>query len=167
MSLVYIALGSNLGDRLENLRSAIRRLESSYPIRALRASSVYENRAVGMGEADDFLNAVVEVETSLDPDSVLDACLAVELFLGRTRSKGGWAPRTIDLDVIHFESVKMNTDRLTLPHPRIAERDFVAVPLDDLISQRLVDGRSVNEIVSSLEIIDLKRTDLTLLDFHS
>ena len=166
MPLVYIALGGNLGDRLRNLRRALSLLEEGYAIRVLRASPVYENRAVGMGEADDFLNAVVEVETALAPEVVLDACLAVELLLGRTRSKDGWAPRTIDLDVICFEGVEMDTDRLTLPHPRIAERDFVAVPLNDLVSEVSIAGRTVSDIVSSLGSIDLKKTDIVLIDSH-
>lgn len=164
MPLVYIALGSNLGDRMSNLRGALARLSTQFPIKILRASPVYENRAVGMGEADDFLNAIVEVQTDLDSESVLNACLDVEQQLGRTRSNEGWAPRTIDLDLIYFEGVEMDSQRLTLPHPRIAERDFVAVPLLDLAPDLSINGKQVKELIEALERIDLVKTDHTLID---
>jgi len=149
--LAYIALGSNLGDRIGQMRRALELLQDPERLKVLRASPVYQNRAVGMGdEADDFLNAVVEVSSKLKPLELLDACLDVERQLGRVRSKGGWAPRNIDLDLLFYKGAIIREARLTLPHPRIAERDFVAVPLADLAPELKIDGRSANEIVQSL-----------------
>jgi 2-amino-4-hydroxy-6-hydroxymethyldihydropteridine diphosphokinase len=160
--LVSLALGSNVGDRLGNLRGALERLQESGDVRVLRASPVYENRAIGMGEADDFLNAVVELHTSLAPEALLDCCLEVEQQLGRER-KGGWAPRTIDLDLVAYEGVVCATARLNLPHPRIAERDFVAVPLRDLAPDLRIGERTVAEIAACLPADGLRSTAYSLL----
>lgn len=151
MPLAYIALGSNLGDRMGQMRRALELLENDAAIRVLRASPVYQNRAVGMGEgADDFLNAVVEVSSTLQPLDLLDACLDVEQQLGRNRSAAGWAPRTIDLDLLVYTGVTLQGAHLTLPHPRIAERDFVAIPLADLAPQLDIAGRSAGEVAQCL-----------------
>jgi 2-amino-4-hydroxy-6-hydroxymethyldihydropteridine diphosphokinase len=115
-----------------------------------------------MGEADDFLNAVAEIETSLEPEALLDACLEVEQQLGRER-KGGWAPRTIDLDLIHYESVCCETPRLNLPHPRIGERDFVAIPLGDLYPEYKIKGQTIKEVVDGLSVNELRKTDYELV----
>lgn len=158
MSLTYIALGSNLGDRFGQMRRALELLEADFEVTVLRASPVYRNRAVGMGaDAEDFLNAVAEIDSLLEPLDLLDACLAVEQKLGRTRSGEGWAPRTIDLDLLYVEGVSLTDERLTLPHPRIAERDFVAVPLADLAPELEIEGRSVREIVEALAEKQLER----------
>jgi len=149
--LAYIALGSNLGDRIGQMRQALQRLEATGRVRVVRASLVYQNRAVGMGAvAADFLNAVVEVRTALAPLELLDACLDVEQQLGRNRSGAGWTPRTIDLDVLIYDAVCLAEGRLLLPHPRIAERDFVAVPLAELIPTLKINDRSLTEIVVAL-----------------
>ncbi|MGJ8652312.1 MAG: 2-amino-4-hydroxy-6-hydroxymethyldihydropteridine diphosphokinase [Opitutaceae bacterium] len=155
MPIAYLALGSNLGDRLGQMRSAMDALEADYSVRVLAVSAVYQNRAIGMENADDFLNAVASVETELEPEPLLDACLEVENQLGRVRT-GVWAPRTIDLDVLAYEDVVMHTERLHLPHPRIAERDFVAQPLMEVAPDLVVFDRSIQEIVSALPSIDLE-----------
>ncbi|MGC6424525.1 MAG: 2-amino-4-hydroxy-6-hydroxymethyldihydropteridine diphosphokinase [Lentimonas sp.] len=155
MPLAYLALGSNLGDRLGQMRSALNLLEQDYPLRVVGCSVVYQNRAIGMGEADDFLNAVVSIKTELDPELLLDACLTVENQLGRLRT-GEWAPRTIDLDVLAYGDIKLETERLQLPHPRIAERDFVAKPLMDIAPNVVVCGKTVAELVAALPAIDLE-----------
>ena len=162
----YIALGSNLGDRLGQMQQAIGILQSEYAVRVLNASPVYQNRAVGMGDAEDFLNAVTAVETELSPDALLDACLAVESQLGRVRSDV-WAPRTIDLDLLVYGDVELATDRLTLPHPRIAERDFVAKPLLDVAPDLVVFGKSIRRIVDELPSLDLEGVDAVLLVSNS
>ena len=156
MPLAYIALGSNLGDRLGQMREALERLQQYGEVHVLHASSVYQNRAVGMGdEADDFLNAVAEVSTELEPLELLELCLGVEQQLGRTRSTEGWASRTIDLDVLFYEGAEIESQRLTLPHPRIKERDFVAVPLAELAPELEIDGRRLSEIAEKLRSDEL------------
>jgi len=154
--LAYIALGSNLGDRLGQMREALERLQQYGEVHVLHASSVYQNRAVGMGdEAGDFLNAVAEVSTVLEPLELLELCLSVEQQLGRTRSTEGWASRTIDLDVLFYEGAEIESQRLTLPHPRIKERDFVAVPLAELAPELEIDGRRLSEIAEKLRSDEL------------
>jgi len=156
-----LALGSNLGDRLANLRSAVARLEAGGGLLVTRASRIYENRAVGMGEADPFLNAVIEVKTDLAPEALLDRCLEVEDALGRKRSDH-WIPRTIDIDVLIFGETTMASERLVLPHPGIAERDFVLQPLMDIDPDLLIDGKPVRECHAGLESIDLEAIEARL-----
>lgn len=155
LARAYIALGSNLGDRLEQMQSALDRLASgSTELR--RVSAVYENRAVGMGEASPFLNALVEVATSLDPLALLDRCLEVESQLGRLRTRH-WAPRTIDLDVIAYDELELRSERLNLPHPRIEERDFVLFPLRDIAPELRIRGQRVADLAAKLSMDALTR----------
>ncbi|MGB0742921.1 MAG: 2-amino-4-hydroxy-6-hydroxymethyldihydropteridine diphosphokinase [Opitutales bacterium] len=156
MPIAYIALGSNLGDRLGRMLRALELLEQ-IGVSVLRTSPVYENRAIGMGKvAVDFLNSVVEVKSDLAPMPLLEACLEIEQNLGRIRSGDTWLPRTIDLDLLYIEGVEMNEKRLTLPHPRIAERDFVAVPLADLVPDLKIAGQEVREMVEALSVNELR-----------
>ena len=120
------------------------------------ASPVYQNRAIGMGDADPFLNAVVEVQTELGPEALLDVCLAVENKLGRVRT-GGWSPRTIDIDVLIFGQTDIDTERLQLPHPRIAERDFVLRPLADIAPELQLLGQPTKTLLDKLALVELER----------
>lgn len=161
LARAYIALGSNLGDRLEQMQSALDRLASgSTELR--RVSAVYENRAVGMGEASPFLNALVEVATSLDPLALLDRCLEVESQLGRLRTRH-WAPRTIDLDVIAYDELELRSERLNLPHPRIEERDFVLFPLRDIAPELRIRGQRVADLAAKLSMDALTRYHESLM----
>lgn len=154
LTRAFVAFGSNMGDRLETMRAAIRLMTEEGRTRCLSTSPVYENRAVGMGEAEPFLNAVVEFETALDAQALLKMCLSVEEKLGRERT-GSWKPRTIDLDILLFGAESREEADLVLPHPRIAERDFVAQPLMDLAPDLEIEGRSIREIVANLPEFEL------------
>ena len=127
----YIALGSNMGEREENLRSAIAALGKLGTVQAV--SSFYETVAVGAIAQPDFLNAVVEIRTSVPPLALMTRLLRIELEHGRDRSisvpKG---PRTLDLDLLSYDDVVMETVSLTLPHPALGERLFVLVPLAEI-----------------------------------
>ena len=148
LTTAYLALGSNLGDRLAQMRAALELLEAE-GVRVVSCSPVYQNRAIGMGDAEPFLNAVVEVRTELAAEVLLDVCLAVENRLGRVRS-GGWAPRTLDVDILLFGQTSLCSERLSLPHPRIAERDFVLQPLSDLNPELQLFGQSVQDWLQHL-----------------
>lgn len=157
----YVALGSNLGDRLVQMQSALDRL-SCDALRICQVSPVYENRAVGMGEeADPFLNAIAEVETSLAPHDLLDRCLEVEQRLGRVRT-GEWAPRTIDLDVIAYGQEEIQSERLYVPHPRIAERDFVVHPLSVITPDLMVRGERIGDLAAAMPMDELTLREYTL-----
>lgn len=131
----YIGLGSNLGDRLQNLKDAVSLL-GECPLVVLCCSSVYRSEALDMAEQPDFFNMVIGVQTDLPPLSLLEICLEVERKMGRKRivAKG---PRNIDLDLLLLEDRILKSDRLILPHPRMHLRRFVLLPLDEIGAQQM------------------------------
>ncbi|MCM2535559.1 2-amino-4-hydroxy-6-hydroxymethyldihydropteridine diphosphokinase [Neobacillus pocheonensis] len=124
----FIALGSNMGIRYDYLINAIRHLTNYPGIQLVNYSSVYETDPVGYEEQDLFLNMVIEISTEYSALELLDICLKTELELGRKREIK-WGPRTIDLDILTFNQENIETERLTVPHPRMQERAFVMIPL--------------------------------------
>ena len=126
----FVGLGSNLGDRLENLRTAVQLLGAQPGVRVVRSSRVYETAPVGPPQPD-YLNAVVEVRTARSVRGMLDACQAVERRMGRVRAER-WGPRVIDLDLLTYGSEDIAEPDLQVPHPRMHERGFVLVPLLEL-----------------------------------
>jgi len=130
MKTVYLSLGSNVGDRDGNLRAAIERLEAP-DLHVLRVSPVYETEPMELTAQRWFLNLAVEAETTLFPKMLLTRVGRIERDLGRVRTvaKG---PRTIDIDILFYGSSVVETERLKIPHPSIAERRFVLAPLADL-----------------------------------
>jgi len=141
----YLGLGSNLGDRLANLGRAVRELEER-GVRALRSSRVYETDPVGGPPQPEYLNAVVEVGTELEPRELLAVCLEVEAEMGRVRGER-WGPRVIDIDLLTYGGIDMDEPELTVPHPRMHERAFVLVPLLELVADPpLPGGRRVSTL---------------------
>jgi 2-amino-4-hydroxy-6-hydroxymethyldihydropteridine diphosphokinase len=128
--LIYLSLGSNLGDRAANLERAIEAL-SEIGVRVLRRSSIYETEPVDFPAQPWFLNCVVEAETSLVPRRLLEELQAIERKLG-SRKLVPRGPRIIDLDVLFYESAVIQESGMDIPHPRLAERRFVLVPLAEL-----------------------------------
>src|SRR5947209_6759219 len=132
MPLCYIGLGSNLGDRWANLTAAVRRLRAEPGLRVVATSAFYETAPVDCPPGSgDYLNAVVAVETDRSPEDVLYLLLRVERQFGRVRT-GPNSPRTLDLDLLLYGDRVINTPALTVPHPRMHERDFVLVPLAEI-----------------------------------
>jgi 2-amino-4-hydroxy-6-hydroxymethyldihydropteridine diphosphokinase len=125
----YLGLGSNVGDRLQNLAEAVRLLGERMSV--LRSSRVYETTPVGGPEQDDFLNAVVEVGVLLEAREVLEVCLDVENTMGRERGER-WGPRNIDIDLLTFGEQIIDEPDLQVPHPRMHQRLFVMAPLLEL-----------------------------------
>ena len=130
MKTVYLALGSNIGDRESNLRAAILSL-SAAGIAVLRESPIYETEPVGYANQGWFLNMVVEAGTALFPMQLLTRTGKIERALGRVRTVPN-GPRTIDIDVLLYANAVVRTPRLEIPHPRMQERRFVLAPLADL-----------------------------------
>ncbi|MGD0665940.1 MAG: 2-amino-4-hydroxy-6-hydroxymethyldihydropteridine diphosphokinase [Bryobacteraceae bacterium] len=130
MKLIYLSLGSNIGDRERNLRAAVERLDAP-GLRVLRVSPVYETEPVDYTDQRWFLNLVVEAETTLFPLQLLARVQKIERALGRVRTvpKG---PRIIDIDILLYGAAVVHGAKLEIPHPRMAERRFVLVPLHDL-----------------------------------
>jgi 2-amino-4-hydroxy-6-hydroxymethyldihydropteridine diphosphokinase len=127
MATAYLSLGSNLGDRLGYLTDAIRRLATPHT-RVTQVSSIYKTAPWGNTDQPSFLNMAAAVETDLTPDELLRHILSVEQALGRVRTVR-WGPRTVDIDMLLFADERRTTGDLELPHPRMAERAFVLVPL--------------------------------------
>ena len=149
----YVGIGSNLGDRLENLRSAVRNLSRTPDVRVVRSSSVYETAPVGGPQQGDFLNAVVEISTELEPHALLEALQRIENELGRLRAERN-GPRTIDLDLLLYGNEEIAEPDLTVPHPRMLERAFVVVPLTELgADDELPDGRRVRPVTDAAQTV--------------
>ncbi|MEI6578038.1 MAG: 2-amino-4-hydroxy-6-hydroxymethyldihydropteridine diphosphokinase [Eubacteriales bacterium] len=130
-SSAVIGIGTNLGDRLLNIKEAVRALSLLPNTKITAASHIYETEPVGLTQQPKFLNANVLVETDMSPMALLGACLGIEAAFGRKRTaKNG--PRVLDLDLLIYEGMKSENFELTLPHPRILQRAFVMVPLLDL-----------------------------------
>jgi len=151
MKQAFVGLGSNIEPRNQYLNDAIQLLQQHKNIQVVMRSSVYETEPVGFLDQASFLNMVVEVETTLSDLEFLDVCQSIELELGRERTfKNG--PRTVDLDILLFNNENKELEKLKIPHPRLAERAFVLVPLYE-IAPRLVmptDGQTVKELLHAL-----------------
>jgi 2-amino-4-hydroxy-6-hydroxymethyldihydropteridine diphosphokinase len=147
----YLGLGSNVGDRRAALEAAVGALPG-HGVRLLASSSVYETEPVGLvPDQREFYNACVRVETSHEPEELLDACKAVERSVGRAPGGLRHGPRVIDVDVLVLGSVECSSTRLTLPHPEIRSRRFVLVPLLELDpSLTLPDGQRVADLLEGL-----------------
>lgn len=130
-NIVYLALGSNLGDRFEYLRFAIDQLKKDKNIMVSNCSSVYETSPVGFVEQGDFLNMVLEIKTTYAPLELLKKTQAIEGDSGRV-TKFKWGPRTLDLDILLYNQENINLDILKVPHPRMFTRGFVIIPLREI-----------------------------------
>ena len=136
----YIALGANLGDPTVQIHDAVEALAGLPHSRLLRASSLYRTAPIGVHGQPDFINAVVALETSLAPEALLDALLAIEANFGRRRDYPN-APRTLDLDLLLYGDRTIDTPALKLPHPRMHLRAFVIAPLLEIAPDCRIPGR--------------------------
>jgi 2-amino-4-hydroxy-6-hydroxymethyldihydropteridine diphosphokinase len=154
LQTAFIAFGGNLGDPITTLRRALPMLEKTVGSVA-RLSSLYETKALTLkGQVHpNYVNAVLEVSTSLEPEAILQALLRIEHELGRDRSPDKrWEPRTIDLDLLFVGSTVVNTSALKLPHSEIAKRDFVVEPLAEIAGEftHPVLGKTMRQLKESL-----------------
>lgn len=162
MARVAIALGSNLGDRLGQLRSAVRSIETIGQVVAV--SPLYETDPVGGPEQDRYLNAVVVVETELSPADLLGALHRIEGDSDRVREVR-WGPRTLDLDVVTYDDATIDTPELQVPHPRAHERRFVLAPLMDVLPHAvLADGSLAVEAIHRVSDQNVERWEGDWLD---
>ncbi len=136
-----IGIGTNIGDRAENIRTSVEALDLLPDVKVLRCASIYETDPWGYTEQQSFYNTVVEVETNRTPEMLLGACLGIEAGMGRVRElKNG--PRVIDLDLLVVENYNNDSSHITVPHRLIGERDFVLVPLKELYDDMNILGYS-------------------------
>lgn len=140
----YVALGSNLCDPLHQVEQALQHLARSPGIHLRRRSPWCRSRAVGPGQQPDYVNGVVELETSLAAEALLAVLQGIERQQGRVRDEH-WGPRTLDLDLLLYGDALIDTSALQVPHPRLAERVFVLAPLATLAADRHLPGRPSNK----------------------
>jgi 2-amino-4-hydroxy-6-hydroxymethyldihydropteridine diphosphokinase len=151
VEVVYVGVGSNLGDREGTIRRAVERLRDEPEIDVLRVSSLIETAPWGYEDQPRFLNGALELRTSLPPRRLLDVLLAVERTLGRTRDAVRYGPRTIDLDLLLFGQKQIREPGLTVPHPRLHERAFALAPLQELDPDLVIPGQgSVGDVLAAL-----------------
>ena len=145
-----IALGSNIGDKIGTIRNAVAAVARLPGTRITACSAIYRTPPWGMTEQDWFANAVIRVATMLPPMDLLESCLAIEAAMGRIR-RVRWGPRVIDLDLLSHGSSQIDSPRLVLPHPRIAERAFVLIPLRDVAPDFQLNGQSIEAMLRDLD----------------
>ena len=153
----WIGLGSNLGNPRVQLQEALAQLEHAAGIELRKISGFYRTAPWGRPDQDDFLNAVAMVETELQAGELLDVLLQIEQQMGRDRSVGRWGPRCIDLDLLSYDDLVMNSPRLEIPHPRMHLQAFVLRPLLELDPDFMIAGkRSAKECLSALDDQDIE-----------
>lgn len=149
--LVYVGVGSNVGDALDHCRQAIQAIAADRRSRLLQCSPFYRTEPVGKKDQDWFINGVVAAETSLSPREFLDFLLDIERQMGRERGER-WGPRVIDLDILFYGGKVLSEGGLQIPHPRLHERRFVLTPLRDIAPdlEHPLLNKTVSEILSEL-----------------
>lgn len=151
MTLVYIAIGSNLASPLEQVNAAIRALADIPDSRVVSVSSLYRTPPLGPQDQPDYLNAAVALETSLAPEALLDHNQRIELQQGRVRKAERWGPRTLDLDIMLFGDAIINSERLTVPHYDMKNRGFMLWPLFEIAPQlHFPDGLALRAALENL-----------------
>lgn len=153
---IYLALGSNLGDRHTNLKQAIAALTPQMEVKA--KSQVYETPPWGIEDQPKFLNQVVKVKTYLEPEQLLKHLKRLEVALGRKESVLN-GPRLIDIDILFYDDLVLNTPTLVIPHPRLHERGFVLLPLMDIAPDLIhpVNQKSIRELATVSDVAGIEK----------
>jgi 2-amino-4-hydroxy-6-hydroxymethyldihydropteridine diphosphokinase len=158
MADVLIALGGNIGDVRTTFRKAIANICGMAQAALVARSSDYATPPWGEENQARFVNACIEIETSLDPHALLFTLHKIEKQFGRDRaSERRWGPRPLDLDMLAYDDVSLQKPELTLPHPRLFERAFVLVPLAEIVPDRLIAGRKVKDALGELSTEGIER----------
>ncbi|RYE28006.1 MAG: 2-amino-4-hydroxy-6-hydroxymethyldihydropteridine diphosphokinase [Hyphomicrobiales bacterium] len=153
-----LAFGGNIGDPVAAFATALDGLRGHPAVTLGRLSSIYRTPPWGKTDQPEFLNMAALVETSLQPQDLLAFCLELERAGGRERRER-WGPRTLDIDILTYGDAIIDQARLQIPHPRIPERAFVLTPLAEILPQRLIGGRSVNELLAAATDETIHRDD--------
>lgn len=158
---VFIGIGTNIGDRKDNLNKAIKLLGENEKTLIKKVSSIYETAPVGYLDQAAFLNIVAEIETILDPFELMAFTASIEKAMGRERLIK-WGPRIIDLDILLYENQVVKTENLIIPHPRIRERAFVLIPLMEIAPEILLNGLPIEKYINAIEGQEVKIWSKTL-----
>lgn len=156
---VYLSLGTNIGEREQNLKEAVQRLNKKQGVHIQEVSSIYETAPVGFVNQPSFLNICLYVKTDVSPLEMLEICQSIENELGRVREMR-WGPRIIDLDILLYNHENIEAENLIIPHPRMYERAFVLVPLMEIA--RLPYNEQLQMVEQMVARLDLKKEGVTL-----
>lgn len=160
MERIYIGLGSNLAEPVQQLRSALAALAALPHTQLLASSSLYASDPLGPADQPRYVNAVAMLDSTLQPHALLDALQRIEQEQGRTRKAERWGPRTLDLDILLFGNRILDDARLQVPHYHMHARPFVLYPLAELTpALRLPDGRALDELLAACPFVGLERLD--------
>jgi len=160
INIVYLSLGSNVGNRFKNIESAIKQLTSHKAIKIISKSSLYESEPLYNCNQNNFYNNVIKITTSLTPQMLLQLCKKIEAIIGRKNINKRNMPRIIDIDIITYNNRIINTENLKIPHPKVFERKFVLLPLNDIDAEFIFPNKKtltelLNVIEDSSKIIKL------------
>ncbi|MBP2628600.1 MAG: 2-amino-4-hydroxy-6-hydroxymethyldihydropteridine pyrophosphokinase [Firmicutes bacterium] len=166
--MILIGLGSNIGDRQKNIITAIRKLGKHKEIIIKEISSLYETKPVGVTAQADFLNGAISISTTLAPRKLLEVCLNVECQMGRIRDQR-WGPRNIDIDILVYDDHIIMDEALCIPHPRLHERRFVLIPLQEIAGDIPVyQGQTPRELLKKVDgnsdVVLYKKMNYNLLE---
>lgn len=156
----WLGLGGNIGDVVAAMAKALHSLDGDTEIVVTSVSPVYKTPPWGVEDQPWFHNCCAGVNTSLSPEQLLEACQAVEREGKRERIRR-WGPRTIDVDILIFEGIEQNEQRLTLPHPRILERAFVLVPLADIAPALSLNGKAISFWAGEADRSEIRPTEFS------
>nr|WP_298112352.1 2-amino-4-hydroxy-6-hydroxymethyldihydropteridine diphosphokinase [uncultured Pseudomonas sp.] len=160
MERIYIGLGSNLAEPVQQLRSALAALAALPHTQLLASSSLYASDPLGPADQPRYVNAVAMLDSTLQPHALLDALQRIEQEQGRTRKAERWGPRTLDLDILLFGNRMLDDARLQVPHYHMHARPFVLYPLAELAPELcLPDGRTLGELLAACPFVGLERLD--------
>ena len=157
----FIGIGTNIGDRKDNINKAIKLLGENGKTLIRKVSSIYETAPVGYLDQAAFLNLVIEIETVLGPFELMEFTASIEKAMGREKLIK-WGPRLIDLDILLYENEVVKTEKLIIPHPRIGERAFVLIPLMEIAPEIKLNGIPIIKYVSAIEGQEFKIWSKTL-----
>jgi len=150
-TLAYIGLGSNLSEPIKQVQAAVKAITHINQSNVIKVSSLYLSKPMGPQDQDDYINAVLALETSLSAIELLDALQAIENNAGRVRKENRWGARVLDLDILLYGNETINNQRLTIPHYGMKEREFVLQPLAEIAPELILpDGDSVKVLSQSI-----------------
>lgn len=154
-STAALGLGGNIGDPPAAMAHALQQLDQHPQCKVVAVSRLYQTPPWGKTDQADFFNCCTLVETKLSPEALLDLCLGIEREMKRVRLER-WGPRTIDIDILTYDTLAASSERLQLPHPRMTERAFVLMPLNDIAASLDVGGKTVSQWLSQVDTTGIR-----------
>lgn len=160
--IAYLGLGSNLGDSFNYLQNALDELQQHRAIDLIAYSSIYQSKPQGPQDQADYLNAVVQIETSLSAQQLLHVTQSIETHNLRQRTGQRWGARTLDIDILLYDSQSIKTEELIIPHPWLCQRSFVLCPLYDIVNEMdFPNGETLQSCLAACTTDDLHKTALS------